>query len=79
MERITGPAGETLYVDQTTGKRGVNGKFVRVYTDDRGETHWGYLCRNCETADTAVDSMGRVECNSCQNRTKPEEWDAAHE
>ena len=79
MDRITGPAGETLYVDRTAEKRGPKGEFVRVYADADGKTRWGYFCRNCETADTAVDSMGRVECNSCQNRTKPEEWDAAHE
>jgi hypothetical protein len=26
-----------------------------------------------------MDAMGRVQCNDCGNRTKPDQWDAAHE
>ena len=78
MERITGPDGEGLYVDRSGGRRGEKGPFYRVYEADR-TTRWGYRCRNCRTLDTAVDSMGRVHCNECGNRTKAEEWDAAHE
>jgi hypothetical protein len=78
MEQITGPAGETVHVDRKGGRRGEKGPFYIVYEDDR-TTRWGYLCNNCNTVDTAVDSMGRVHCNECGNRTKPQEWDAAHE
>lgn len=78
MDQIIGPGGETLYVDRRQGRRGEKGPFYVVYGTDR-ETRWGYICSNCETANNAVDSMGRIHCNECSNRTKAEEWDAAHE
>jgi hypothetical protein len=79
METVTGPDDRTLYVDRTEGKRGHEGPFYVVYTDSDRTTRWGFFCGNCETTDAAVDSMGRVQCNRCRNRTKAEEWDAAHE
>lgn len=79
MERFDGPDDETLFVDHSEGKRGSKGPFYAVYADDRGERRWGFRCGNCGTTDNAVDSMGRVHCNECSNRTKAEEWDAAHE
>lgn len=79
METVTGPADQTLYVDSQEGKRGQKGPFYVVYADEEQETRWGFFCSNCETLDNAVDAMGRVQCNVCSNRTKAEEWDAAHE
>jgi len=79
METLTGPEGETLYVDRREGKRGAKGPFHVVYADGNGTTRWGFFCENCGTVDNAVDAMGRVQCNECSNRTKAEEWDAAHE
>jgi hypothetical protein len=79
MDTITGPADQTLHVDSQTGKRGQKGPFYVVFTDENRETRWGFFCSNCETLDNAVDAMGRVQCNVCSNRTKAEEWDAAHE
>lgn len=79
MKQIRGPADRSLYVDYDEGKRGQKGPFYVVYTDENRKTRWGFLCSNCETTDNAVDSMGRVQCNQCSNRTKAEEWDAAHE
>ena len=78
METFTGPGGETLYVDRADGQRGSKGTFFAVYTDDH-KTKWGFRCGNCGTTDNAVDAMGRIHCNECSNRTKAEEWDAAHE
>lgn len=79
MDEVTGPDGQTLYVDAGQAERGTKGPFFRVFLDPSGETRWGYWCANCETLDTAVDSMGRIECNVCRNLRKAEEWDAAHE
>ena len=79
VESITGPNGETLFIDPTEGKRGAKGPFYVVYADDGGEDRWGFYCENCDTANNAVDPMGRIQCNICSNRTKAEEWDAAHE
>lgn len=79
MEAKPGPDGETLYVDRTDGQRGQKGPFFVVYASESTDTRWGFYCGNCDTFDNAVDSMGRVQCNECANRTKAEEWDAAHE
>lgn len=79
MDTVSGPDGETLYVDRGDGKRGSKGPFFVAYTDEERTTRWGFLCGNCETIDNAADAMGRIQCNECSNRTKAEEWDAAHE
>jgi len=79
MQPVPGPNETTLYVDQSEGKRGQKGPFYVVYTDERRESRWGFYCSNCETTDNAADAMGRLQCNVCSNRTKAEEWDAAHE
>ena len=79
MDVVTGPDEETLHVDRREGRRGHKGPFYVVYVDENGERRWGFFCSNCETTNNAVDAMGRVQCNVCSNRTKAEEWDAAHE
>lgn len=79
MDTVTDPDGRTLYVDMHEGKRGQKGPFYVVYADETSDTRWGFYCSNCETLDNAVDAMGRIQCNACSNRTKAEEWDAAHE
>ena len=79
MDTTAGPDGETRYLDRSDGKRGQKGPFYVVYTDESRDERWGYFCSNCETLDNAADAMGRVHCNTCSNRTKAEEWDAAHE
>ncbi|MFC7134463.1 MULTISPECIES: DUF5816 domain-containing protein [Salinibaculum] len=79
METVTAPEGETVYVDRREGKRGAKGPFYVVYTGEDRDVRWGFYCGNCDTLDNAVDAMGRVQCNRCSNRSKAEEWDAAHE
>jgi len=79
MEAIEGPEGQTLYVCLADGKRGSKGPFAVVYTDEEGTNRWGFRCEFCKSLDNAVDPMGRIQCNECSNRTKAEEWDAAHE
>jgi hypothetical protein len=79
MRQITGPDGATLYIDPQEGTRGQKGPFYVVYADEQASERWGFFCTNCETVDNAVDAMGRIQCNQCSNRTKAEEWDAAHE
>jgi len=69
----------TLYVDRADAERGAKGPFYVVYADPDADSRWGYFCSNCDTVDTAMDTMGRIECNGCGNVRKPDEWDAAHE
>ncbi|WP_096389376.1 DUF5816 domain-containing protein [Halopenitus persicus] len=78
-EAVTSPDGDRVYVDRTAGDRGSEGPFYIAYATERGEDRWGFLCGNCGSLDTAMDTMGRIECNECGNMRKPEEWDAAHE
>ncbi|MFB6311685.1 MAG: DUF5816 domain-containing protein [Salinirussus sp.] len=79
MDAVESPKDGTVYVDETEAERGSKAPFHVVYLDADRTGRWGFWCANCETLDTAVDSMGRIECNRCHNLHKAEEWDAAHE
>lgn len=79
MKTRTHPSGRTLYVDCTTRAIGSKDPFYVVYNTEQGAERWGFFCSHCESFDTAVDSMGRIQCNNCRNIHKAEEWDAAHE
>ena len=71
--------GETVYVSRTEGDRGSKAPFLVVYRTEDAERRYGWFCSNCSSFDTAMDSMGRIECNVCRNLRKADEWDAAHE
>lgn len=79
LEPETTGAGETVYVDRAEAERGSKAPFYIVYLSDERERRWGYVCANCGSLDTAMDTMGRIQCTDCDNVRKPEEWDAAHE
>lgn len=79
LQQATTPDGETVYVDRRDGDRGAKGPFFVVYVSEDRDQRWGFYCGNCDSLDTAMDTMGRIECNECGNIRKPEEWDAAHE
>lgn len=74
-----GPDGRTLYIARDEAERGSEAPFFVAYVDKDRERRWGYFCSNCETFENAMDSMGRLQCNSCENFKRPDEWDAAHE
>ena len=73
------PDGVTVYVDRDAPDRGTHGPFFVAYCSLDCDRRWGYLCGNCDAFDTAMDTMGRIECNACGNLRKPDRWDAAHE
>jgi hypothetical protein len=79
LEAAETEAGETVYVDEQEAERGSKGPFHVVYVTPDRAVRWGYRCGNCGSLHTAMDTMGRVECNGCRNVRKPDEWDAAHE
>lgn len=79
MDAVTGPDGDRLFVARQEADRGSKGPFFVAYRDRDRETRWGWVCGNCGGLDTAMDTMGRIECADCGNRRKPTEWDAAHE
>ena len=71
--------GETIYVSRSEGDRGSKAPFFVAYESAAGDRRYGWFCGHCESVDTAMDAMGRVQCNQCGNLRKPTEWDAAHE
>ena len=79
LDELEGPEEQTLYVARDEAERGSKAPFFVVYVDTDRERRWGYFCGNCETAENAMDSMGRVQCNNCENFKRADEWDAAHE
>jgi hypothetical protein len=78
MDTVDTPDGQTLYVDSTDVERGKQGPFYVAFADSDHTRRWGYVCGNCESTRTAMDSMGRIECDSCGNVRKPTRWDAAY-
>ena len=70
--------GETLYVNWAESDRGSKGPFFAAYSDDAGDDLYGWFCSNCESFDTAMDSMERLKCNDCGNQKKPVRWDASY-
>lgn len=67
-----------LYVDRSDSERGSKGAFYTVYSEEDRENKYGYYCGSCQSLVTSMDSMGRLECDSCGNQLKPTRWDAAY-
>lgn len=78
VEEHSLPDGETGYVMYAEAQRGADAPFFKTYLDEAGERHHGWYCDNCGSFDVAADTMGRLECNECGNRTKATRWDAAY-
>lgn len=70
--------GETLYVSYAEMDRGSKAPFYSAYEGESGSTRYGWFCGNCDSLDNAMDTMGRVECNSCGNARKATRWDASY-
>ena len=71
--------GRTIYVSRSEGDRGSKAPFFVAYGREDRTSRYGWYCDNCDSLDTAMDAMGRIQCNQCGNVRKPTEWDAAHE
>ena len=52
--------------------------FYVVYADSDRSERYGYICGSCGSLGVAMDSMGRLDCNDCENSRKAAEWDAAY-
>lgn len=79
MEPISTDSAGTVYVSRSEGDRGSKAPFFVAYETASGDDKYGWFCGSCESLDTAMDAMGRIQCNRCGNLRKPTEWDAAHE
>ena len=69
---------QTLYVNWAESERGSKAPFYAAYSDEESEDLFGWYCSNCQSFDTAMDSMERLECNDCGNQKKPVRWDASY-
>lgn len=77
-EARTGPDGDLLYVAYDESVRGSRGAFSKAYRDRERDDLRGWFCDNCHGFDVVVDTMDRMECASCGNRSKPTRWDDAY-
>jgi len=77
-EAVETPDGRTVYVDHDNHERGSRAPFHVVFSEREGDARYGYFCSNCNTLALAMDSMGRIECETCGNVRKPVRWDAAY-
>lgn len=68
----------TVYVSIDERERGTKGPFYMSYSTDATEDRYGYYCGNCESIRTAMDSMGRITCDDCDNERRPSRWDAGY-
>jgi len=77
-ERVATVDGEEVTVVVEEANRGRLAPFHPAYRSEGRETPYTWFCGNCESFDTAMDAMGRLECNECGNTRKPARWDAAY-
>ena len=73
-ETAAGP----LWVAFDERERGSEAPFYAAYRDEARTEKYGFYCANCETADTAMNTMGRVTCTNCGNERRATRWDAAY-
>ncbi|KYH26022.1 putative acetyltransferase [Halalkalicoccus paucihalophilus] len=68
----------TVYIDRSEELAGEDGPFFVTYADEDYDEQYGFYCGNCESMVEAVDSMDRIECGTCGNLNKPDEWDGGY-
>lgn len=78
LEPWSTPGGPEVYIDFDESNHGSKGIFFALYNDPDREDRYGWFCANCESPDTVMDPMGRIECTGCGNRRKATRWDAAY-
>ncbi|RDI71074.1 GNAT family N-acetyltransferase [Halopelagius longus] len=70
--------GERVFVAFDEAARGSESPFVATYSDESRESRYGWMCTNDDSFDLAMDTMGRIQCNSCGNKRKATRWDASY-
>jgi ribosomal protein S18 acetylase RimI-like enzyme len=68
----------TVHIDRSDELPGESGPFFIAYTDEEYNEQYGFYCGHCESLVEAVDSMDRIECGTCGNLNKPDEWDGGY-
>lgn len=57
---------------------GEQAPFLVLYTDEDRTERYGFFCTNCGTLANAADDQGRIDCGTCGNESRPDDWDAAY-
>ena len=70
--------GDTLYVSYGEPVRGSVAPFYTTYLNADASRRYGWFYGNCNSLDNAMDAMGRIVCNECDNKRKATRWDAAY-
>jgi ribosomal protein S18 acetylase RimI-like enzyme/ribosomal protein S27AE len=70
-------ADRTVYVAHDETVRGADGVFNAVYMDTDREERYGWAC-SCGNVGVVMDTMERLECGECGNKSKATRWDAAY-
>lgn len=78
LEPVQTADGQEVYLAYHEASIGSEGPFHMSYLDADRNRRYGWFCSVCESFDTAMDPMGRVECNDCGNQRKATRWDAAY-
>ena len=76
-DTVTTEDGETVY----TGDEELSGKeapFLVLYSDEDRTEQYGFFCTNCGTMANAADGLDRVDCDTCGNESRAEEWDDSY-
>lgn len=71
LDASTTADGERVYIDRGQAERGAEGPFYFVFVDADARDRWGFACGGCGSLDTAMDTMGRIQCTDCGNIRKP--------
>lgn len=76
-ETVETDDGETVY----TGDEeipGTEAPFLRLYTDSGLTEEYGFYCTKCGSMANAADGLDRIECQTCGNEHRPDEWDDSY-
>jgi len=69
--------GDTVY----TGDEELSGKqapFLVLYERADLTEQYGFFCTNCGTMANAADGLDRVDCDTCGNESRADEWDGGY-
>lgn len=68
----------TVLVAYDERERGSAAPFYAAYRTKDREGRYGFYCANCGSLDTSMNSMGRIQCESCDNKRKATRWDSSY-
>jgi len=70
--------GTTVSVAYDERERGSRAPFYAAYRAADRAKRYGFYCAGCGSLDTSMNSMGRIQCESCGNKRKATRWDSSY-